>query len=122
MNLVLLNPMLRSDDSHSNTAAIERLMTTSPPAPDDIVLLPERFSFDDDPDSYDAYLRKLAAAARCTVVGGSHIRRRNGRMVNFGRAVNPRGEEIATYTKLRPYFNERERVSPGDEVGEFTIG
>ncbi len=121
MKIALLNPTLRSDDNRFNLDRVESLVhSLGRFDAEDLVLLPERF-FLDEGDEYDAFVRSIAREAGCTVVGGSHHGVLDGRRVNFGRAVNSRGETIATYSKIRPYFNERERVSPGSAFGEFQL-
>ena len=90
--------------------------------PDDLLLLPEHFIFTGDPRVYDAFVTEMAALAGCTVVGGSHHRKMNGRKINYGAVVRPDGTTIVEYSKLRPYFNEQSHVVPGDAFGEFKIG
>lgn len=124
MKLLLVQPALRGFDSRFNLEAIEILVSSVKGScqPDDVVLLPEHFSFDDDPAAYDSFIAGLARTAGCTVVGGSHHRLMNGRRVNYGAAVDSDGKVIGTYTKLRPYFDEQRSVSPGDTLGEFRTG
>lgn len=139
MRLVLLQPVLSAFEDDANREAIRRLVTWFSPAgcglpspggvpqpprtlgPDDLLLLPEHFVFSDDPGSYDAFVAEMADLAGCTVVGGSHHRKVNGKRINYGAVVRPDGTKIAEYSKLRPYFNEQNNVAPGDAFGEFTI-
>lgn len=140
MKLVLVQPVLEAMEDTANMEAIRRIVewfsagrrelpspggVPNPPralGPDDLLLLPEHFIFTGDPARYDAFVAEMAALAGCTVVGGSHHRKMNGNVVNFGSVVRPDGRKIAEYTKLRPYFNEQRHVAPGDAFGEFTIG
>jgi predicted amidohydrolase len=132
MRLILLQPVLSALDDSGNREAIRRILADplSPPGggpslrpdADDIVLLPEHFIFTDDPGAYDAFVAETAALAGCTVVGGSHHRRVDGKRVNYGAVVGPDGTTIARYSKLRPYFNEAASVVPGDAFGEFRLG
>lgn len=132
MRLILLQPVLAARDDRANMEAIRRIVggplpaPGSPPSirpePEDLLLLPEHFLFTDDPAAYDRFVAEMAALAGCTVVGGSHHRRVNGRKVNHGAVVTPDGRTIATYEKLRPYFNERNHVEPGRSFGEFEHG
>ncbi|MBS4027339.1 MAG: carbon-nitrogen hydrolase family protein [Ignavibacteriales bacterium] len=123
MNLILLQPTLRAFDSKGNLEAIELLVAKAKEkiSSEDILLLPEHFTFDDDVNSYDDFIRKLASLANCTVVGGSHHRTMNGKRINYGIAVDRKGNEIGNYSKLRPYFHELNHVFAGDSFGEFQI-
>ena len=124
MNLILLQPDLRAYETQHNLKAIESLVEKASGrfSPSDIILLPEHFSSDDSPQHYDDYVRMLAGKAGCVMVGGSHHRRLNGKRVNFGRAVDGKGNDLGTYSKLRPYFEEQNHVLPGEVFGEFEIG
>jgi predicted amidohydrolase len=123
MNLVLINPTLRAFDDRHNLNEIERLVTYKRIqfSPDDILLLPEHFTSNDNAESYAEYISKLAGIAGCTVVGGSHHRTLNGKRMNMGCVIDSRGTELGVYTKLRPYFNEQKHVVPGDRVGDIDI-
>lgn len=132
MRLILLQPVLTALDDAGNRDAIRRIVSgplpgpgrapSIRPAPDDLLVLPEHFLFTDDPAAFDAFVAEVAALAGCTVVGGSHHRRVNGRKINYGAVVRPDGTRIAEYSKLRPYFNEQNHVGPGDAFGEFDAG
>ena len=123
MNLVLLQPTLGASTTRGNLTAIESLIGTVAGTiqPEDIVLLPEHFTFDDDRESYLAYLRKLARVAGCTIVGGSHHRNVNGKRINTGNVVDAQGRETGSYSKLRPYFTEQQHVVPGETFEELCI-
>ena len=123
MKLVLLQPKLSAFQTQKNAHAIEALVSLSGETtnPGDIILLPEHFTFDDDAETYVTFLRKLASIAGCTIVGGSHHRSVNGRRINIGNVIDASGNEIGTYSKLRPYFNEQNHVSPGEHFGEIRI-
>jgi predicted amidohydrolase len=132
VRLILVQPVLAAPDDSGNREAIRRIVTGPLPSPggapslrpaaDDILLLPEHFIFTDDPETYDAFVAEIAALAGCTVVGGSHHRRVNGKRINYGAVFAPGGEKIAGYSKLRPYFNEALSVVPGEAFGEFSVG
>jgi predicted amidohydrolase len=128
MRLITLQPTLGTDGDGRNNAVIsgivDEIRATVRPAleKDDILLLPEHFTFSDDPAAYDRFVAGLASRSGCTVVGGSHHRPREGKRVNFGSAIGPDGDVIGTYEKLRPYFNEQRHVVPGRAFGEFAIG
>ena len=123
MNLVLLQPSLRVYDNKHNLDAIKSLVAkvAGKLSPDDIVLLPEHFAFGGDTESYLEFIRKLAQVAGCTIVGGSHHRKIEGKRFNVGTVVDAKGKELGTYSKLRPYFNEQNHIAPGTQLGEFTI-
>ncbi len=87
----------------------------------DLLLLPEHFLFAARSDEYDAFIREIAAAAGCTVVGGSHHRSMAGGRINHGAVVSATGETVAEYSKLRPYFQEQTHVRPGTAPGFFTL-
>ena len=132
MRLILVQPVLRAFDDDANREAIRRIIARplpSPggkpdlrPEPGDLLLLPEHFLFSDDPGAYDAFVAEAAALAGCTVVGGSHHRKLNGKRINYGAVVRPDGTKAAEYAKLRPYFNETATVAPGEAFGEFEAG
>jgi predicted amidohydrolase len=124
MRLVLIQPALRAGDSAFNCRTIEELVRVHRASleADDVLVLPEHFTFDDDPSAYDAFVRSLARLSGCTVIGGSHHRLLDGgRRVNYGSACDAAGNVIGTYTKRRPYFHELSQVAPGDAFGEFTV-
>ncbi|HTK83199.1 MAG TPA: carbon-nitrogen hydrolase family protein [Bacteroidota bacterium] len=123
MKLILLQPKLAVFDSTGNLKAISSLIEQAAPgvSADDIILLPEHFTFDDNEEIYKNFLRSLARLAGCTIVGGSHHRNIDGKRINIGNVVDKNGNEIGNYTKLRPYFNEQQHVVPGDHVGELRI-
>jgi predicted amidohydrolase len=123
MNLVLLQPILSAFKTQGNLKVIESLLEkiAGRIQQDDIVLLPEHFTFDDDKESYVAFLRTLARTAGCTIVGGSHHRDVNGKRINIGNVIDAHGNEIGSYEKLRPYFNEQNHVVPGERFGELRI-
>jgi predicted amidohydrolase len=123
VRLVLLQPVLEALDDARNLAAVRSAVKVvgGGLSADDLLLLPEHFVFTGDPRTYDDFVREVAALAGCTVVGGSHHRRLDGRKVNHGAVVRPDGSTVTTYSKLRPYFNEQNHVVPGDAFGEFTI-
>lgn len=123
MKIVLLQPKLGALSSEDNLRAIELLVNHAAEkvSVEDLILLPEHFTFDDNPESYIAFIRKLARTAGCTIVGGSHHRSVNGKRINIGNVIDAQGNEIGTYTKLRPYFNEQLHVVPGDHIGEVRI-
>ncbi len=123
MNLILLQPKLRAFDTPHNLNAIETLVHQSKESfsSEDVLLLPEHFTFDVDAEKYNEFIRQLAATANCTVVGGSHHRIVGTKRLNYGCVIDARGNEIGNYTKLRPYFNEQNHISPGEHFGEFCI-
>src|SRR5579862_3481226 len=123
MNLILINPVLRAYDAAHNLAEIEQLITLVQKkiASDDVILLPEHFTPDDNIERYMEFVTRLARSANCTVVGGSHHRTANGRSINAGCVIDRSGTVLGMYSKLRPYFNERLQVEPGDALGEIAI-
>ena len=123
MRLILLQPTLNAFNTQGNFTAIESLVAkvAGKIYQDDILLLPEHFTFDDDKETYLNFLRKLASIAGCTIAGGSHHRSVNGKRINVGNVIDASGNEIGTYSKLRPYFNEQNHVSPGEQFGEVRI-
>ena len=123
MNLILLQPTLRAGDTNHNFDTIEALLanTQEPIAAEDIVVLPEHFTSSGDPGGYAEYLQELWCIAGCAIVGGSHHRTVGGKRMNVGAVLNEHGREAGNYSKLRPYSSEREKVTPGDALGEFRI-
>jgi len=102
---------------------IRRIVNNTAPTlgPGDLLLLPEHFIFSGERDVYDSFLVETASAAGCTVVGGSHHREIDGARINYGAVVSPEGTTLATYSKLRPYFDEQKHVRPGKLPGYFTF-
>jgi predicted amidohydrolase len=90
-------------------------------ARDDVLLLPERFDPRVEAAPYERDVTSLARSLGCHVVGGSHHERRAGGDVNAGAIVDPSGDVVGRYEKLRPYASERPFVEPGTGLGEFTI-
>jgi predicted amidohydrolase len=123
MKLILLNPTLKAFDTTANMKAVEGLIASKRNliSPDDIILLPEGFIFEEDRDSYRSHIVALAKFSGCTVVGGSHHELNNGNRLNRGCVIDPQGNEIGEYTKLRPYFAEQTRITPGTTLGEICI-
>src|SRR5262245_22708863 len=123
MNVVLIQPILRAFDDRHNLETIGSLVRSAAgrTSRDDILLLPEHFTSESDPETYVEYIRSLALMSGCTVVGGSHHRLGAGQKINTGTVISPEGKLLGTYTKLRPYFNELKHVVPGDVFGEFEI-
>lgn len=123
MHLLLLQPRLAAFDADANLEAIERIVRSARDHLDaeGLILLPEHFTPDPSAEKYLAFLRRIAGIAGCAVVGGSHHRVDGERRINYGCAVNGRGEVIGEYSKLRPYFEEAKHVSPGSGFGEFMI-
>ena len=123
MRLILMQPRLRAYNSAQNLETIESLVTSikGEVVPGDVILLPEHFTFDDDAKSYHTFIHRLAKVSGSTVVGGSHHRTVNGKRYNIGVIVDAQGNELGTYTKLRPYFNEQKHIVSGETFDEFTI-
>ncbi len=123
MNLILLQPRLKAFDDKGNFNVIHGLLGNASPAlsADDIVLLPEHISFAETRQDYRSAVTALAKEFGCHIVGGSYHEKENARSVNTGVAVNAEGNTVGEYDKLRPYSEERSRVSPGDRLGEFSI-
>jgi predicted amidohydrolase len=122
MRLILTQPTLRALETNRNLEMIESLVQDVRGSAEDLLLLPEHFTFDDRQDPYLDFVRRIASSTGCTVVGGSHHRNvEDGRRLNVGCVVDPSGTILATYEKLRPYFNELQHIVPGDAFGEFTI-
>src|SRR5438445_8838514 len=123
MRLVLVQPQLRHDAGADNLGAIRALLDAAAVEFDagDLLLLPERFEMREDAATYEREVVDLAQALGCHVVGGSHHERRAGGAVNAGIVVDPRGNVLTRYEKLRPYALERQFVEPGTVLGELTI-
>lgn len=123
MRLILTQPYLSARGSEENCQKIEALIGSvkNEILPDDILLLPEHFTFNNDPGVFDDFVKELAQNVGCIVIGGSHHRKFSGKQINYGLISDGKGRIMGEYTKLRPYFNEKELVSPGDRIGEFVI-
>ena len=123
MKLFLIQPTLRAHDSQFNLEEIEALIASRKDeiTCEDIILLPERFTFEHEVASYRDFLKRLVKISRCTIVGGSQHGLMDGTLVNTGIIVDGSGNELGSYSKLRPYFNEKDHVSPAELIGEFSI-
>jgi predicted amidohydrolase len=123
MKLVLVQAQLRHD-AGTNLGRIRSLLDAARIdfAPDDLVLLPERFDLREDAAPYELDVTSLAKELGCHVVGGSHHERRAGSAVNAGVVADPSGGIVGRYEKLRPYALERQFVEPGTVLGEIAIG
>lgn len=123
MRLVLVQPQLGFSSGTENFAQVRQALHTAgiEPAPDDVLLLPERIHPSLSADEYHSDLRSLARSLGCVVVGGSQHEDRGGEVVNAGVAVDPEGSILARYEKIRPYALERGRVAPGSGPGELVI-
>lgn len=123
MKLVLLQPQLRAFDNEHSTAVLRSLIDSAKGSFDerDVIVLPEHFYFGSEAEPYHDFIRELAVANVCHVIGGSFHEQRDGKPINTGYVVNPYGEIIASYDKLRPYAEEQKWVEPGETLGEFQI-
>jgi len=121
---VLVQPQLRHVSGAENLDLIRRLLESlePAPAPQDVVLLPERFYIEEAHDTYVAAIRELARRFGCIIVGGSHHEPIGGELVNAGVVCGPDGAVLGRYEKLRPYASERGWVRPGGSFGEIAIG
>jgi len=123
MRLLLVQPVLeahpRADNLGTVRAAIRDAGVT--PAPDDVLLLPEHWTFDPDAARYRESVRGLARELGCHVVGGSQHEAEASGAVNAGVACAPDGALVGRYEKLRPYATEREVVRAGRQLGELEI-
>jgi len=123
VKLALVQPVLSAGNDAANMEEIRRVTesVSAQLGPGDLLLLPEHFLFSSRGDGYDAFVKEIAAAAGCTVVGGSHHRSMAGGKINYGAVVSAKGETIAEYSKLRPYSDEQKHVRPGTLSGLFTM-
>jgi predicted amidohydrolase len=123
VKLVLVQPQLRHDAGAENLDTIRALVqgVRADLSAGDVIVLPERFEMREDAAAYERDVADFARSFGCHVVGGSHHERRGNSAVNAGIAVDPQGNVVERYEKLRPYALERQFVEPGTRIGEFTI-
>ena len=89
---------------------------------EDILLLPELFGCDSDKTLYENSVSELARNLPLHLVSGSHHEERGSGRVNCGFVVDPTGEILSRYEKLRPYGIESKLgVVPGKLAGQFDI-
>ncbi|MEV0590703.1 carbon-nitrogen hydrolase family protein [Nonomuraea cavernae] len=120
MRVLLVQPRSWSADGHANFDQVEAMLEAEPPAPGDLVLLPELVGSSLPGAAYLDRLRGLAAASRAAVVGGSHYDVTASGTVNRGAVVDPAGEVVARYDKRHPYGVEaRDGVLPGTGGAAF---
>jgi predicted amidohydrolase len=123
VRLILTQPVLGHAPNADNMNVIrscldgERLEITH----SDLLLLPERFHLEPSRERYERDVSELARDYGCHVVGGSHHEQRDGIAVNSGVVVDPGGNVIGRYEKLRPYATERLLVKSGKNLGEIVI-
>ncbi|MDH7515729.1 MAG: carbon-nitrogen hydrolase family protein [Bacteroidota bacterium] len=124
MRLIITQPPLRAFDTALNFRAIREALAPFRGGcrPCDIVLLPEHVSFEEDADRYRDAVASIAVEWGCYVFGGTHHEKKSGGLINTGAVLSPTGELVGYYEKLRPYGDERRRVQPGTEIGEFVMG
>jgi predicted amidohydrolase len=121
VRILLLQPALPADGTPP-MQPIRALLEAAPPlSRDDLVLLPEHVRHDGSRAGYLDDMRQLARDLGAHVVGGSFHEHRDGGAVNAGAVVSPGGDVLCDYDKLRPYAGERERVVPGQRLGEVDI-
>jgi predicted amidohydrolase len=123
MRLVLIEPTLDHVPDANNAGRVLDALESSAVACEwqDVLVLPERFHLSTDKRRYLEDVRRIARAAGCHVIGGSHHEAREDGTVNAGVAVDPDGAIIGTYEKVRPYAAERQWVRPGTHAGALTI-
>src|SRR5512143_23021 len=115
LKLVLVQPTLSYTTDADNAGAVWELLAplSGTLDPDDIVLLPEHWDLRLAREEYEADVVRFATELRCHVVGGSHHEASSDGHVNSGIAVDGTGTIIGAYDKLRPYADERTRISDG---------
>ncbi|MFO0564700.1 MAG: carbon-nitrogen hydrolase family protein [Polyangiaceae bacterium] len=123
MRLILTGAQLRHAEGAENLHAIERALEASgiTPAPEDVLLLPERVLMTHSANDYVEAVRGLARKLGCHLVAGSHHEATGEAEVNSGVALDPGGSVLGRYEKLRPYALERLSVRPGTGLGELRI-
>ncbi len=124
MRVIVVQAQLRHDAGANNLDTIRGALEAERVAfeRDDLLLLPERFEMREDAAAYEGEVVALARSIGCHVVGGSHHERRPGGAINAGVVVDPSGNILQRYEKLRPYALERQFVDAGTHLGELTLG
>lgn len=119
----LVQPDLRHEPSAHNFEVIRGHLrgVRASIAPEDVVLLPERFELREAGGIYEREVVELARELGCTVIAGSRREPRGQAAVNAGLVVDGTGAVLGRYEKLRPYGAERQWVEPGTILGEITI-
>ena len=123
MRLVLVEPTLSYVPEADNaTRVLEALESSNLTCQrEDLLVLPERFHLTGDKQRYLSELERIARSAGCHVIGGSQHEERGSARINAGVAVDPDGNVIGSYEKVRPYAAERQWVEPGTHPGAFTM-
>nr|PZN25964.1 MAG: hypothetical protein DIU78_09035 [Pseudomonadota bacterium] len=123
MKIWLVQPALRHEPSDHNLEVIRGHLRAvrADIAPEDIVLLPERFELREHGTLYEDAMVELARELGCTIIAGSHREPRGASAVNTGLVIDGAGTILGRYEKLRPYGAERQWVTPGTLLGEITI-
>lgn len=101
------------EDKAAAFAKVRALVAAAPPVPGSLLVLPEMFAtgfstrLEATRESVDGpttlFLRELARAWDCAVVGGLVVPGPDGRGCNQALAVAPDGRELARYTKMHPF-------------------
>ncbi|MCZ7557597.1 MAG: carbon-nitrogen hydrolase family protein [Bacteroidia bacterium] len=124
MRLILTQPQLKAFDNAFNRDAVYRALDEAHDGfmKDDIILLPEHIFFTNDAEEYLHEIRNIAAQTGSTVVGGSFHEINDSFRRNTGAVIAADGSILCNYDKLRPYADERNRVEPGERLGQCVIG
>ncbi len=133
MALVCCQMNMAWEDPAANFARAEALLAAKPPPPGSLVLLPELFAtgfsmnvaaLAEAPDGETAqFLSRTAQRFGVTILGGQATRSTGGQATrstggkghNQAVAFDPKGHEVARYTKIHPF-------TPGGEARHFERG
>ena len=121
LTVVLTQPKTRSGNLIADVSALFEHAKNVPKC--DVLVLPELIGNDSDQSTYEQTIRSLAREHHCHVVGGTCYLPGKDGVVNSGIVVDPRGELVCRYEKIRPYGSENHTgVLGGTEVGSFELG
>jgi omega-amidase len=101
------------EDKAANFTKVNALLASAPPCKGSLVVVPEMFATGFSCDvtktiepvggETEQFLRELAARYDCAVLGGVVTPGNNGQGRNQALVIDPKGSELARYTKVRPF-------------------
>lgn len=122
------------EDKRANFTRVAELLHAAQPEPGSLIVLEEMFATGFSMDlsvtcemetqETMAFLRDLAAAFECCVIGGVVTAGAGGRGRNEAVVIGPDGDELMRYAKMKPFTfgGEDKSHEPGDAVAVFEFG
>ncbi len=134
MNIICLQLDIAWQDPDANYAKTRQMLDQCPPAPGDMVVLPEMFAtgysmdIEKVAESQDGstakFLAAIASQYQCWTIGGVATRTPAGKARNEAIVTDPSAVEIARYAKAYPfsYANETDYYESGNAISVIQTG